>query len=133
MTGQPGLVSGKKLEGENKKEKGSLELKKIILGILVLLLFLFPLLQIIFGGLNYHLHFLLFNFMYIAMASGWNIIGGYAGYASLGHNVFFALGGYFSGALFVFFGLSPFLTAPLAGIAAMVIGLIFGLISLRTK
>ena len=40
---------------------------------------------------------LLFIYMNIAIASSWNIIGGYAGYISLGHNVFFAIGGYFSG------------------------------------
>lgn len=122
-----------KITGKRQKSPRVVKSKKVIIGILTLLLFLFPLLQIIYGGLNYHLHFLLYTFMYIAMASGWNIIGGYAGYASLGHNVFFAIGGYFSGALFVYFGISPFLSAPIAGLAAMVVGLIFGLISLRTR
>jgi branched-chain amino acid transport system permease protein len=133
MPEQQSLNSKGKSNDKTSEVKKVSPTKKLVLGIIILLLFLFPLLQIIYGGLNYHLHFLLYTFMYIAMASGWNIIGGYAGYASLGHNVFFAIGGYFSGALLVFFGLSPFLTAPLAGFAAMVIGLIFGLISLRTK
>jgi branched-chain amino acid transport system permease protein len=85
------------------------------------------------GGLNYWLHMLLYTFMYIAMASSWNIIGGYAGYTSLGHNVFFAVGGYFAGVLLVYFDVSPFLTAPLAGLVSMAIGLLVGLISLRTR
>jgi branched-chain amino acid transport system permease protein len=85
------------------------------------------------GGLNYWLHMLLFTFMYIAMASSWNIIGGYAGYTSLGHNVFFAVGGYFTGVLLVYFDVSPFLTAPLAGLVAMALGILVGLISLRTR
>jgi branched-chain amino acid transport system permease protein len=71
--------------------------------------------------------------MYIAMASSWNIIGGYAGYTSLGHNVYFAVGGYFAGVLLVYFDVSPFLTAPLAGLVSMAIGLLVGLISLRTR
>jgi branched-chain amino acid transport system permease protein len=75
---------------------------------------------------------LLFIYMNIAMASSWNIIGGYAGYTSLGHNVFLAVGGYFSGILFAYFGISPFLTTPLAGLAAMAVGLAVGMITLRT-
>ncbi len=93
----------------------------------------FPLLHLHYGGLNYWLHMLLFVYMNIAVASSWNIIGGYAGYISLGHNVFLAVGGYVSGILFAYFGLSPFLTTPLAGLAAMAVGLIVGTITLRTR
>jgi branched-chain amino acid transport system permease protein len=107
--------------------------QKVFLGVLLLSLFLFPLLQFVVGGLNYWLHMLLYTFMYVAMASSWNIIGGYAGYTSLGHNVFFAVGGYFAGVLLVYFDVSPFLTAPVAGLVAMGLGLLVGLISLRTR
>jgi branched-chain amino acid transport system permease protein len=113
--------------------KAPMEGKKIFLLLLLAVLFIFPVFQVVFDGLNYFLHIMLYTFMYIAMASGWNIIGGYAGYSSIGHNVFFAVGGYFSGAIFTYFGLSPFLTAPVAGLIAMVVGLLFGLISLRAR
>ena len=92
--------------------------KKAILGGLMLMLLAFPLLQFSVGGLNYWLHMLLFMFMYISMTTSWNIIGGFAGYISLGHSVFFAVGGYFSAILFVYFGYSPFITAPIAGLVA---------------
>ena len=107
--------------------------QKIFLAVLLMLLVSYPLLQFVVGGLNYWLHMLLFTFMYIAMASSWNIIGGYAGYTSLGHNVFFAVGGYFAGVLLVYFDISPFLTAPLAGLVSVALGLLVGLISLRTR
>ena len=107
--------------------------QKIFLAVLLLLLVSYPLLQFVVGGLNYWLHMLLYTFMYIAMASSWNIIGGYAGYTSLGHNVFFAVGGYFTGVLLVYFDVSPFITAPLAGLVSMALGLLVGLISLRTR
>jgi branched-chain amino acid transport system permease protein len=107
--------------------------QKVFLGVFLLSLFLFPLLQFVVGGLNYWLHMLLYTFMYVAMASSWNIIGGYAGYTSLGHNVFFAVGGYFAGVFLVYFDVSPFLTAPIAGLVAMGLGLLVGLISLRTR
>lgn len=104
----------------------------VLIGLLVFL-FAFPLTQVFFGGMNYWLHMFLYTFMYIAMASSWNIIGGYAGYVSLGHNVFFALGAYLSGMLLVFFDISPFLSIPLAGLAAFLLGFVVGLISLRTS
>jgi branched-chain amino acid transport system permease protein len=109
------------------------EPRNIILGLLLLAILLLPLFRPFIGSYNYVLQIPLVSFMWIAMASSWNIVGGYAGYISLGHNVFFAIGGYFSGALLVFYGISPFLTAPLAGLLAMGVGLLVGLITLRTR
>lgn len=107
--------------------------KRWLLSALVVVLLLFPLTQFVYGSMNYVLFMMLYTFMYIAMASSWNIIGGYTGYTSLGHNVFFAIGAYFSGVLLVYFKISPYLTAPLAGLAAMAVGLLVGMISLRTR
>ena len=76
---------------------------------------------------------LLFIYMNVAIASSWNIIGGYAGYISLGHNVFFASAATSPAILFAYFGISPFITAPLAGLAAMAVGFLVGLITLRTR
>src|SRR3990167_10081460 len=76
----------------------------------------FPLVHLAFGGMSYWLHMLLFVYMNVAIASSWNIIGGYAGYISLGHNVFFAIGGYAAAILFAYHGISPFIAAPIAGV-----------------
>jgi branched-chain amino acid transport system permease protein len=119
--------------GIGRRARSEVGARKIFLGALLLVLFLLPLLRPYIGSYNYVLHMMLITYMWIAMASSWNIIGGYAGYTSLGHNVFFAIGGYFSGALMVYFGISPFLTAPLAGLVAMAVGLLVGLIALRTR
>ena len=100
---------------------------------LVLILALVPLLVYVVDGMNYYLHMMLYSFMFIAMATSWNLIGGYTGYTSLGHNVFYAVGGYFSGMLFLALGISPFITAPLAGVVSLGIGFLFGLVSLRTR
>jgi branched-chain amino acid transport system permease protein len=100
---------------------------------LVIALALFPLLQLATGGFNYWLHMMLYAFMYIAMASSWNIIGGYAGYISLGHSAFYGIGGYLTGALMTFWGISPFLSAPFGGLVCLAIGLPVGLIALRTR
>lgn len=104
------------------------------LGVLLAALILVPGLHLALGGtLNYHLHLLLLMFMYIAFASSWNIIGGYAGYISLGHNVFYAIGGYFAGTLLVYHDIPVFLSAPVAGVIAMLVGLLIGSITLRVR
>jgi branched-chain amino acid transport system permease protein len=107
--------------------------RKFVVAALVLALLAVPLLGRYLDAYNYYLHLLFMTFMWIAMSSSWNIIGGFTGYISLGHSVFFAIGAYLSGALLVFSDLDPFLTAPLAGLAALVVGLVFGLITLRTR
>jgi branched-chain amino acid transport system permease protein len=99
----------------------------------VLVLALFPLLQLAVGGFNYWLHMMLYAFMYVAMASSWNIIGGYAGYISLGHSAFYGIGGYVAGALMTFYGISPFLSAPVAGLVCFGVGLVVGLMTFRTR
>jgi branched-chain amino acid transport system permease protein len=71
--------------------------------------------------------------MWVALATSWNLIGGFAGYISLGNNVFFGIGGYLAGALLVYQGWSPFLTAPVAGLVGMALGLVVGFITLRTR
>lgn len=101
-------------------------------GVLIALL-LFPVLQVAIGGFNYWLHMMLVAFMYIAMATSWNIMGGYAGYISLGHSAFYGIGGYVAGALMVSFGISPFVSAPLGGVLCFAIGIPVGVVALRTR
>lgn len=115
------------------RSRTGVELRTVALGALLAALLLFPVVQAYTANYTYPMHLLLVVFMWIAMTSSWNIIGGYAGYISLGHNVFYAIGGYLSGALFVYMGISPFISAPLAGLICMGVGLLFGLITLRTR
>jgi branched-chain amino acid transport system permease protein len=91
-----------------------------------------PLLQFT-GNYNYLLHMVLFTASYVAMASGWNILGGFAGYISLGHAVFFAIGGYFSGMILARYGISTIVTAPLAGLIAAVVGYLIGMVTLKVR
>jgi len=99
--------------------------------ILAVLLVL-PALQFV-GNYNYLLHLILFTASYVTMAAGWNILGGFAGYISLGHNVFFAIGGYFAGMIFARYGVSTILLAPLAGLVAGAVGYVVGMITLRVR
>jgi branched-chain amino acid transport system permease protein len=106
----------------------------IVVGGVTLFLALLPLAKPLIGQpYNYVLQLGTVGLMWIAMTSSWNLIGGFTGYISLGHNVFFGIGGYTSGLLLLYFGLSPLLTFPVAGVVAVVFGFLVGLVTLRTR
>jgi len=114
-------------------EKPRSRSRYVFLGAILLLLFVFPVTTFFVGGINYYLHLALYIFMYTAMASSWNILGGYTGYVSLGHSVFFGVGAYVSSMLLLKAGLLVFVSAPLAGLIAMLIGFLVGFITLRVR
>ncbi|MFD2184100.1 branched-chain amino acid ABC transporter permease [Rhodoplanes azumiensis] len=61
---------------------------------------------------------LILYFVYVGQA--WNLMMGYAGQLSLGHALYVGLGGYISAALWVHFGIGPWLgVVPSVAIAAM--------------
>ncbi len=82
---------------------------------------------------GFYLDLLLVTFMYAAMAVGWDILGGYAGYVSLATVGFFGIGSYVAGLLVVDFGIPVFVSAPFVGLLAAVIGAGLGWISLRAR
>jgi len=107
--------------------------RKALLAIALLALLCVPLSYPVLTTYSYTLQIMTTGFMWIALASSWNIIGGYAGYISLGHNVFLAAGAYLAGGLFAHKGVSPFLMAPVAGLLCVVLGTLVGFITLRTR
>ncbi|MBE0693888.1 MAG: branched-chain amino acid ABC transporter permease [Aquamicrobium sp.] len=65
------------------------------------------------------LNILAYTFLFAALSSAWNIIGGFGGQFSLGHGVFFAIGAYVTANLYIHFGVSPWLAlVPAAALAA---------------
>lgn len=67
------------------------------------------------------LNVMAYTFLFAALASSWNIIGGFGGQFSLGHGVFFAIGGYLTANLYFHWQISPWLTLlPAALLAALV-------------
>lgn len=63
---------------------------------------------------------------YAVAALGLNLITGYAGQVSLGHNAFFALGSYVTALSIARFGVNPLLEVPLAALVTFVAGLLAG-------
>ncbi len=104
-------------------------LKKTIPWVIIILLGLFPFLT----PDIFYLSVGVILFMYIALGSSWNIIGGYSGYASFGHGAFFGIGAYVAALMLIKLGYSPFITCILGGLLAAVFALIVGYPVLRLK
>jgi branched-chain amino acid transport system permease protein len=66
------------------------------------------------------LHLLGEVFAYVALASLWNLLAGYAGLVSVGQQAFVGLGGYMLFALTILAGVSPLWAIPLAGLIGAV-------------
>jgi branched-chain amino acid transport system permease protein len=83
------------------------------------------------------LNLFVFTLMYAALASAWNIVGGYSGYISLGHAAFFGIGAYAIGILFTHVsiagGYRPFYVVPLVGIVVGVASLPIAWVAFRTR
>jgi branched-chain amino acid transport system permease protein len=121
------------VEGPPSRKPGTRS-RRVTLVIALGLVFLFPLIAVpIFDAYAYVMQVGMLMLMWIAMSSSWNIIGGFAGYISLGHGVFFAIGGYSAGLALAHWDISPFLFLPVAGLAAVAVGFLAGLITLRTR
>ena len=72
-------------------------------------------------------------FIWGAFAGAWNIIGGYTGMVSLGHNAFFGIGAYTSTLLMLYFGLTPWLGMFVGGALACVVGILLGIVCFRLR
>jgi branched-chain amino acid transport system permease protein len=79
----------------------------------------------------------IFTLMYAALASAWNIVGGYSGYISLGHAAFFGVGAYAVGIAFTHWsiggGYRPFYVLPLVGLGVALVSVPVGWVAYRTR
>jgi branched-chain amino acid transport system permease protein len=74
--------------------------------------------------------------LYVAAAVAWNLFSGFSGYISLGHAVFFGTGAYTAGIAAMDWHVTgdlEFALLPLAGLAAGLVAVPFGLIALRVR
>lgn len=82
---------------------------------------------------NFYLDGFILIFMWGAFAAAWNILSGYAGMTSLGHNAFFGIGAYTSTLLFLHYGLTPWLGMFVGGLLSMTVGLLVGVVLFRLR
>jgi branched-chain amino acid transport system permease protein len=107
------------------------------LGLVCAVVFFGALTLLPFGvGPQWILNMLIFTLMYASLASAWNLVGGYAGYPSLGHAAFFGVGAYAIAIVFedsVGNGYLPFFLLPLIGVGAGLVSVPIGWIAMRTR
>ena len=82
---------------------------------------------------DYEQSVLIVCFLFAIMASGWNIISGFAGYVSLGHSVFLGIGMYTGSILGQYFNLPTYYFFLVSMLVSVLTAVIIGAIILRTK
>lgn len=79
----------------------------------------------------------IFTVMYAALATAWNLLGGFSGYLSLGHAAFFGVGAYAEAILFTHIGIGggyrPFAVVPLIGLGVAVAAIPIAIVFLRVR
>ncbi len=95
--------------------------KPVGLAILIILLFLLP----VFIKQPYYIHTFIVTMLYIIVVSSLRTVA-LSGQVSVAHAAFMGIGGYFSGVVSKELGLTPWLTIPLGGLAAMAIAVLIG-------
>jgi branched-chain amino acid transport system permease protein len=86
-----------------------------------------------FTATNYVLRLTTIAFMYIALASSWNIVGGFTGYPSFATAAFFGIGAYAAGIMRTSTTMSLPLSWLIGALAAMIFSLIVGPAILRLR
>jgi branched-chain amino acid transport system permease protein len=71
--------------------------------------------------------------VYIALASLWNLLAGYAGLVSVGQQAYVGVGVYVMVSAALFLGIHPFFAVPLAGLAAIILALPVGKLVFRLQ
>jgi branched-chain amino acid transport system permease protein len=95
----------------------------------IFLLALFP----VFVRDPYILNVLIISLIFAVLAASWNLICGYAGIFTFGHQAFFGVGGYVSALLAMKAGISPWVGLLLGGIVAAFLSFLIGLPCLRLR
>ena len=72
-------------------------------------------------------------FMFVALAQAWNLIGGFAGYASFGQVAFFGVGGYCTAVAMSHWHVSFWVALPISGVVAALFAALIGIPLLRLK
>jgi branched-chain amino acid transport system permease protein len=98
----------------------------ILLAVLLALLIVFPMFA---SGYLLAVVFLILYYAYVGQA--WNIMMGFAGQLSLGHSLYVGLGAYAAAALYVHFGLSPWIGLAASLAVCALAGAVIGFLAFR--
>lgn len=82
---------------------------------------------------GYWINLAVLALMAAQIGAAWNLVGGYAGQASLGHAAFYGIGAYTSTLLLINFGWNPWLGMLAGGVVAALLSAVFGWSCFRLK
>jgi branched-chain amino acid transport system permease protein len=108
---------------------------KVIIGFLVAagVLFFVPGIQETLDLPRFYVIFLFTMFFWIAQASSWNVLTGFSGYFSFGQGAWYGIGVYTVAVLTGKHGWSFVAAVPVAGLIALIAGLLLGLVVFRMR
>jgi branched-chain amino acid transport system permease protein len=98
----------------------------VLLGLLLAGLLVFPMFA---SGYLLAVGFLILYFAYVGQA--WNIMMGFAGQLSLGHSLYVGLGAYAAAALYVHYGVSPWIGLGASLVVCAAAGMVIGFLAFR--
>lgn len=105
---------------------------RILVGLALLALIVFPLIAPLFGY-EFYISFVRRILIFALAASALNLVLGYGGLVALGHAAFFGAGAYAVGIMADFEIYSAFIVWPLAMLLSALLAFVTGAISLRTR
>jgi len=82
---------------------------------------------------QYLMHVAVIAFIFAALTASWNLVGGYGGMFTFGHQAFFGLGAYTAALLAINLGWSPYAGIFAGGMFATIAGIIIGVPVLRLR
>jgi ABC-type branched-subunit amino acid transport system ATPase component/ABC-type branched-subunit amino acid transport system permease subunit len=106
-----------------------MNIRRTLIAVALVALAVFPLVS----NNLYYQTMLILTFLLAIGATGWNIMGGYAGYISLGNSAFVGLGAYTTGILAAKDNVSPFLGCLVGGLVCAVAAAVLSLVTRRTR
>ena len=109
----------------SKSEKSKLY---AIAGLIVL-----GILPFLFSQQQYYQDIIFQTFLFAALASSWNIIGGFGGQHSFGHAIFFAIGAYTTAIMFIDYQISPWISMWVGIVFSIIVAFIIAFPTFRLK
>jgi len=82
---------------------------------------------------QYILHVLILSFILATLGASWDMLAGYGGLFSFGHQAFYAIGGYISAIICIHYGVSPWLGLLIGGLSASLASLVISYPVLRLR
>ncbi|MCM3766200.1 branched-chain amino acid ABC transporter permease [Neobacillus niacini] len=96
-------------------------------------LFILCIVPLLLSQEQYYLDIVFQAFLFAALASSWNIIGGFGGQHSFGHAIFFGIGAYTTAILFMNYQISPWISIWIGMLISLFVAFIIALPTFRLR